>query len=307
MDDPSDQFEEHRAHLESLGYRMLGSVAEAEDVVQDAYLRWHGVDRAAIDNPRAFLSKIVTRLCLDRMKSAQSRREIYVGPWLPEPLVTDAGFLSDPSETVADDVSFALMLALERLSPLERAAFILRDVFDIEFDEIATALDRSAATCRQLVSRARYHIKAARPRFAVAPEDGARIAEAFFDAAHSGDPAALRDMLAEAASLHTDGGGRKPAALNVIAGADKVGRYFAGLFRKGKAKHPLWTRRLIVNGLPGCATLERDGTLQTTALEIADGRIAAIYVTRNPDKLGQLAPFLPGWVAAQHGLLSAET
>jgi RNA polymerase sigma-70 factor (ECF subfamily) len=296
MDDRSDQFETHRAHLVGLAYRMLGSVAEAEDAVQDAYLRWHGADRGNVNNPRAFLSKVVTRLCLDRMKSARQRREVYVGPWLPEPLVQDADFVSNPVEHVADDISFALMLALERLSPLERAAFILHDIFDLEFDEIATALYRSEATCRQLVRRARAHVAAERPRFTVTPAEGANIAEAFFKASRSGDTAALRDLLADTVLLHTDGGGRKPAALNVIFGAHKVGRYFGGLFRKGKVMDPLWTKRVTINGQPGLATVERDGTLQTVALEIANGRIDAIYVTRNPDKLGQLAPFLPHWV-----------
>jgi RNA polymerase sigma-70 factor (ECF subfamily) len=234
MDDRSDQFETHRAHLVGLAYRMLGSVAEAEDAVQDAYLRWHGADRGNVNNPRAFLSKVVTRLCLDRMKSARQRREVYVGPWLPEPLVQDADFVSNPVEHVADDISFALMLALERLSPLERAAFILHDIFELEFDEIATALYRSEATCRQLVRRARAHVAAERPRFTVTPAEGANIAEAFFKASRSGDTAALRDLLADTVLLHTDGGGRKPAALNVIFGAHKVGRYFGGLFRKGK-------------------------------------------------------------------------
>jgi RNA polymerase sigma-70 factor (ECF subfamily) len=205
--------------------------------------------------------------------------------------------VSNPVEHVADDVSFALMLALERLSPLERAAFLLHDIFELEFDEIATALHRREATCRQLVRRARSHVAAERPRFTVNPAEGANIAEAFFKASRSGDTAALRDLLADTVLLHTDGGGRKPAALNVIFGAGKVGRYFGGLFRKGKVVDPLWTKRVTINGLPGLATLEQDGTLQTMALEIANGRIDAIYVTRNPDKLGQLAPFLPDWAA----------
>jgi RNA polymerase sigma-70 factor (ECF subfamily) len=190
MDDRSDPFETHRAHLVGLAYRMLGSVAEAEDAVQDAYLRWHGADRGNVTNPRAFLSKVVTRLCLDRMKSARQRREIYVGPWLPEPLVQDTDFVSNPVEHVTDDISFALMLALERLSPLERAAFILHDIFELAFDEIATALHRREATCRQLVRRARSHVAAERPRFTVNPAEGANIAEAFFKA--SAECAGLR-------------------------------------------------------------------------------------------------------------------
>lgn len=287
------EFETHRAYLRGIAYRMLGSVSEAEDAVQDAYLRWHNAEQKAVENPKAFLARIVTRLCLDRLKAARRTREIYVGEWLPEPIVVDADYVDHQSEHVANDVSFALMLALERLSPLERAAYILRDIFDVEFNEIAGALNRSEATCRQLVRRAREHIAQARPRFEVDREENTRIADAFFTSLRTGDVSALRDLLAESAIFHTDGGGRKVAALNPIYGADKISRLLAGLTKKAKLLQPLWSKAVLINGLPGILSIEQDGSLQSTALEISNGQITAIYVTRNPDKLIHLRKFIP--------------
>ena len=286
------EFEQHRGYLTGLAYRMLGSVADAQDTVQDAYLRWHRADSAVVANPRAFLSKTVTRLCLDQMKSARRRRETYVGPWLPEPLIEQMPVDEDNAGEVAHDASVALMLALERLSPLERATFILHDVFDLGFDEIAGALDRSEAACRQLAARARAHMRDSPPRFSVSLEDASRIAEAFYAAARSGDVAGLRDLLAADVVLKTDGGGHKPSALRPVLGADKVSRFFAGIARKARLARPSWVRRVTINGLPGFATIEPDGTLQTTALDIADGRIKAVYIVRNPEKLGQVREML---------------
>jgi RNA polymerase sigma-70 factor (ECF subfamily) len=293
MDDNLTDFEAHRAHLKGLAYRMLGSVSEAEDAVQDAYLRWHDTARGEIENPRAYLSRVITRLCLDRLKSARHRREIYVGPWLPEPLVADAGMVTMPEEGVARDVSVALMLVLERLSPLERAAFILHDVFDMDFDEVAAALGRSEATCRQLARRARGHVDEARPRFAVAQEDGREIAEAFFAASRSGDAGAIKALLAETAMLHSDGGGRKAAALNLIEGADRISRFFAGLTQKIGSIVPRWSKWTTINGLPGVVTIEYDGTLQTTAFEVEAGQVTAVYVVRNPEKLKHIESIVP--------------
>ena len=289
-----DLFEANRRRLTGLAYRMLGSVSEAEDIVQDAYIRWQGTDRAQVAAPAGYLSRIVARLCLDRLKSARQRREIYVGPWLPEPLVTEEAAPDIEAVTVrANEASMALMLALERLSPLERVAFILHDIFDMEFDEVGEALGRSEATCRQLASRARGHVRANRPRAAVAPEQGRRLAEAFFAASRSGDVAALQSLLVADAVLHSDGGGKKPAALRLIEGADKISRFFAGLSRKPKSMQPIWSRQVQVNGLPGWATVESDGTVQVTALQIAEDGIRAIYVIRNPDKLRHILPMLP--------------
>lgn len=298
MGDATRDLQEHRRYLTGLAYRMLGEVSEAEDVVQDAYVRWHNADRARVANPRAYLSTVVTRLCLDRLKEARRRRETYVGAWLPEPLIEDTSPAVAPVEEVAESVSVALMLALERLSPLERAAFLLHDVFDMGFDEIAPALGRSAAACRQLASRARGHVRTARPRFTVKPDEGARLAEAFLAASRAGDTAALRDLLVESATLHGDGGGRKRANLSPIRGADKICRFFAGLARKVEDARPVWNKLVAVNGLPGFVTVERDGTLQTTALEVEDGRIVAIYVVRNPDKLTHVLPLVPDSVRA---------
>lgn len=293
MSETSADFEQHRGYLTGLAYRMLGSVAEAEDVVQDGYLRWHDVDRTRVDNARAWLSTVVTRLALDRLKSARRRRETYVGPWLPEPLVEDSSVFADPTNDLAEDISFALMLALERLSPLERAAFLLHDVFDMNFEEIAAALDRSATACRQLASRARSHVRAARPRFSVGQKERARVTDAFLAAARSGDTSTLRKLLAESVTLHSDGGGRKRAALRVLTGADRICRLYACIARNTGGAPPRWSMRLVINGLPGWLSVEHDGTLQTIAVEVVHDRIAAIYVVRNPEKLAHLAHMVP--------------
>src|SRR6516162_2956032 len=196
-------FEAHRRALTGLAYRMLGSRAEAEDVVQDAYLRWHEADQDAIEEPRRYLGTIVTRLCLDRMKSARARREVYVGQWLPEPVVDEA-LDTDAAGDLAHDLSVALMLVLERLSPLERASFLLHDVFGLDFTDVGRALGRGEAACRQLAARARAHIEEGRPRFAASREEGDRLAAAFVAAAQSGDTAMLTKLLAHDAVLYSD-------------------------------------------------------------------------------------------------------
>ncbi|MFC0242270.1 sigma-70 family RNA polymerase sigma factor [Rhodopseudomonas telluris] len=281
-DDAAASFAPLRPRLVRLAYRMLGSVAEAEDVVQDAYLRWHRTDRAAVRDAVGFLTQVVTRLCLDVLKSARKTRETYVGPWLPEPLI------SPPAEEEGDDITLTLMLALERLSPLERAAFLLHDVFGLSFDDIARTLDRDAAACRQLATRARGHVRTARPRFPVSEERGLAIAGAFFEASRSGDLAGLTALLADDVVFYGDGGGKRLAALNPIHGAVRVARFFAGIARKKPAASALLAMQSI-DGLPGFVSQERDGP-QTTALAIEDGRIVAIYVVRNPDKLRHLPP-----------------
>jgi RNA polymerase sigma-70 factor, ECF subfamily len=281
-------FEAYRRHLLGLAYRMLGSLAEAEDAVQEAYLRWHAADRAQIENPRAFLSTIVTRLCLDELKSARVQRESYVGPWLPEPVLDTAALDAETASDHAQDLSVALMLTLERLSPLERAAFILHDVFDVEFAEIAQNLGRSEAACRQLAARGRAHVQAARPRFSPSAEEGTRLAEAFRLATRSGDAAGMVRLLAADAVLYTDGGGKRIAALNPIHGSDKIARFFAGVVKKTHADG--WrVRDAHINGDPGFVFADPEGALQTIAFDIADGRIAAIYLMVNPDKLRRVA------------------
>ena len=277
-------FDALRPRLTRIASRMLGSVADAEDVVQDAYLRWHGVERASIRSAEAFLVRVVTRLCLDQLKSARARRETYVGPWLPEPLI------EGPSTDLerSDEITLSLMVALERLSPLERAAFQLHDVFDVPFEEVARSLDRDPATCRQLASRARTHVRADRRRFPLPPDQGRRLAEAFFAASQRDDVAALERLLAADAVLMTDGGGRAAAALNPIHGSTRIARFFAGLARKFEAAQASFLRHALVDGLPGYLSRDAQGALQTTALLIRDERIAAIYVTRNPEKLRHL-------------------
>jgi RNA polymerase sigma-70 factor (ECF subfamily) len=277
-------FEGHRRALTGLAYRMLGSRADAEDVVQDAYLRWHDADHAAIEQPRRYLGTVVTRLCLDRMKSAQARCEVYVGQWLPEPVVDeslDAGTAGD----LAHDLSVALMLVLERLSPLERASFLLHDVFGLDFAEVSRALDRGEAACRQLAARARTHIEKDRPRFHASREEGHRLTAAFAAAVQSGDAAMLTKLLAEDAVLYSDGGGKRAAALNPIRGADKILRFLAGIARKNPWLFAMQVRPAIVNGLAGLVMREDDGSINTLAIDHHDGRIAAIYLMRNPDKL----------------------
>lgn len=282
-DDATTEFETHRPRLVRLAYRMLGSRASAEDMVQEAWLRWRQVDLDAVQDAGGYLSRIVTRLCLDEMKSARVRRESYVGQWLPEPLVDD---LEEPVDN--DDLTLTLMLALERLSPLERAAFLLHDVFGQPLHEIATALDRDAAAVRQLASRARKHVQAAKPRFPVAQDEGRRIAEAFFTATRAGDMTALTALLAEDVVIRSDGGGKVIAFRNPIVGIDRVLRLYAGLRRKFTDDDLEILRPVTVDGLPGYVTRERGLILQTTAFAIEDGRIVGIFITRNPDKLGHV-------------------
>jgi RNA polymerase sigma-70 factor, ECF subfamily len=282
-------FEPHRSYLRGLAYRMLGSQAEAEDAVQDAWLRWNGADAAAVHNPRAFLAQTVTRLCLDRLKSAQAQRERYVGPWLPEPVIEALAADDDPALAAerAADVSVAFMLALERLSPLERAAFLLHDVFDCDFAEIAEALDRSAAACRQLAARAREQLRSERPRFRPRADEARRLLDAFEQALASGDAARFKALLAEDVRFVSDGGGRIAAPRIVVAGLERVAKAVLGLV--GKHPPPAGSRyeRARINGLPGMVVRGPDGhVIQTVALETDVGRrISALYIVRNPDKL----------------------
>lgn len=289
-DEPAASFEPHRAYLRGLAYRMLASMAEAEDAVQDAYLRWHRIGakaRGAIETPRAWLSKATTRLCLDRLKSARAQRETYVGPWLPEPVIEPEA-AEDPAE-LAQDLSVAFLLLLERLSPLERAAFLLHDVFEMSFQQVAEVLQRDPAACRQLATRARKHVEVGRPRFDAKAEDQARIATAFMAAANSGDAQQLAQLLAQDAIFVSDGGGKVRAALNPILGRDKIAAFFMGVRRKlplpeGTEYHPT-----VINGLPGFLVVRPDGRIdQTLSFEIQDGVIRRIYVVRNPDKLKAL-------------------
>lgn len=275
-------FEAARPRLTRLAYRMLGSVAEAEDAVQDAWLRWNGAEHDRVDDPAAWLVRTTTRLCLDRLRAAKSRRESYIGPWLPEPLVED--IVEDPVER-AEEVSVAFLLALQRLSPLERAVFLLHDVFDQDYDQVAETLGRSEPSCRQLASRARSHLKDSRPRFDVSQDAVARLAAAFLDAASRNDPAALGALLAEDAVLISDGGGKRAAALRPIIGRDDILQFLKGLAWRGPWPPQGPVRAARINGYPGVVLGSPDG-VQTIAFEPAtDGRLGAIYIMRNPEKL----------------------
>src|ERR1700730_3222433 len=277
-----DPMAPYRGRLLGLAYRMLGSRSDAEDVVQDAYLRFAGAQD--VHNAEAFLVTIVTRLCLDRLKSARAQREVYVGPWLPEPVFDAEGLAADTATELADDLSFALMLALDRLAPLERAAFLLHDVFDMPFAEVAGMIDRTEAARRQLATRARRAVKDARPTPAATPERHAHLLNAFSEAVASGDVSRLAGLLRADAIAMTDGGGRKSAALNPIMGADKVARFFIALAAKN-AGRDIRIRPTMINGTVG-ALLYMDGEVDHTLSMAIDGdRIAAIYIVRNPDKL----------------------
>jgi RNA polymerase sigma-70 factor (ECF subfamily) len=292
MSNPAVSFEPHRRRLLGLAYRMLGSMADAEDAVQETYLRWHGADRDKVSNPRAFLMTTTTRLCLDILTSARARREEYVGPWLPEPVVDTAALAPDSRTELAEDLSIALLLTLDRLSPLERAAFLLHDVFDFPFSDVAAALDRSEAACRQLAARARAHVRASRPRGATRPLAPSReidtkhtqLMSAFVAAARSGDVDRLTQMLASDIRVVADGGGKVSAALHVLEGADRAAQFLAGTARKGWRND--WTIRFAsINGLPGAIVDSPEGPVQTAAFEIDGDVIRALYVVRNPDKL----------------------
>lgn len=286
MTPADDPLAAYRGRLLGLAYRMLASRAEAEDVLQDAFLRYAAVEKGAVDNEEAFLVTTVTRLCLDRLKSAKARREVYVGPWLPEP-VFDAEALSPESAVeLAGDLSFALLLTLERLTAAERAAFLLHDVFDTPFAEVAAALGKSEAACRQLAARARRAVRAARPGRPPPAEAHRALVSRFAEALGSGDASGLRDLLAADATLVSDGGGIKLAALNPIHGNENVARFFEGVARKAREQGAR-TRFAFasINGEPG-AVVYIDGALeQTMSFDIAGGRIVAIYVVRNPEKL----------------------
>jgi RNA polymerase sigma-70 factor (ECF subfamily) len=287
-DAPAAAFEPHRAYLIGVAYRMLGSIADSEDIVQEAFLRWQGVDRAEVAEPRAYLARVVSRLCLDRLKSAEVRRNEYVGTWLPDPLVEDLVDAGPDRSAIAESVSVALMMTLERLSPLERAAFLLHDVFDMDYGVVAGVLDRSEAACRQLAARAREHVRDGKPRFA--PKEGAedRLLGAFTGAMLTGDTQALAAMLAEDAVFYSDGGGKRHAALNPVYGRDRIVRFLVGVTKKRPAVDPERSRAARINGLPGFVLHTVEG-VETLALEIAGDVIVRIYAVRNPDKLRHLA------------------
>jgi RNA polymerase sigma-70 factor, ECF subfamily len=295
MSNPAASFEPFRHRLLGLAYRMLGSVADAEDAVQETYLRWHTAERDNVSDPRAFLMTTTTRICLDMLTSARARREEYVGPWLPEPVVDTAALAPDSRTELAEDLSIALLLTLDRLSPLERATFLLHDVFDFSFSEVATALERSEAACRQLAARARAHVRAVRPSGITAPPARSneidakheQLMSAFFAAMRAGDLTALTQLLASDVRVMTDGGGKVAAALDVLDGADRAAGFLIDVARKGW-RDDFTLRFVSMNGLPGVVVHGSGGPVQTATFEIEGDVIRALYVVRNPDKLRHL-------------------
>jgi RNA polymerase sigma-70 factor (ECF subfamily) len=290
----AEEFEELRPLLFSIAYRILGSVGEAEDAVQETWLRF-ARSPARPTSTRDYLSAAVTRIAIDVLRSARVRRERYVGPWFPEPLLSDPN--EDPARAaeLADSVSMAALLLLERLSPLERAVFVLRDVFAFGFDEIAAAVGRSEPACRQLLVRARRHMADGRPRFAADRRERQELAARFFDALKDGDVERLQDLLAADVQFVGDGGGKAPQLARAIVGAQNVARVLGTVF-------PLLSRIDVsfapqeVNGQPGAVFRDRDGrVLHTLALDVLDGRIQAVRAVINPDKLGHLGPVADAW------------
>lgn len=291
MNSAQDPLRPMRKRLLGLAYRMLGSHADAEDILQEAYLRF-STAAGRIGNPQGYLTKVVTRLCIDRLKSAACQRETYVGPWLPEPIADVEKLSLEAATELADDISFALMLALERLTPAERAAFILHDVFDLGFDEIAAMLEKSSGACRQLASRARRAMRQDKPIGRPSREDHERLLKAFGKAVVSGDVAAVAALLREDAVLLADGGGKVVTAINPIVGRNKIARYFIGASRKFGHAGDVQAVLQPANGvLSMCAY--RDGqVVQITTIEGNVGIISAIYMVSNPDKL---AAFRSAW------------
>ncbi|MFE9286456.1 RNA polymerase sigma-70 factor [Streptomyces olivaceus] len=286
----ADVFEEHRPVLLGVAYRMLGRLADAEDVVQEAWLRWSGADRSAVREPRGYLVRVTTRLAVDRLRQIKSRGETYVGPWLPEPCVThfgDAGPDTAEQAVLADSVSLAVLVVLESLSPLERAVFVLREAFGYPYAEIAAMLERGEPAVRQLAGRARRHVGERRPRYDVDPAQRRDLTERFLAAAAGGDLAALLELLAPDVRLVGDSGGKSRAPLRELEGSDKVARFLQGAARKSV---PDLTHRLLeINGGPALLVLSGGTPDSVFQLDVSGGRVQAVYIIRNPDKLRSLA------------------
>jgi len=287
-------YEELRPLLLSIAYRMLGSVAEAEDVVQEAFLRYQHVlaERPAeVDSPRAYLSAVVTRLAIDQLRSARARRERYVGEWLPEPVVTEETPLEGARYVEeADSLSLVFLLLLERLTPVERAVFLLHDVFDYRYDEIARIVGKSEENCRQLASRARRHVREEKPRFETSRRLREELADRFFAAIGDGDLDGLVEMLARDAVVYGDGGGKAPSWPRPIVGRERVAKLLAGVGRQGRELGVSF-RRAEINGQPGAMFFDPDGRLiNVVILDIADGLVQTVRSIVNPDKLRHLGP-----------------
>jgi RNA polymerase sigma-70 factor (ECF subfamily) len=289
-DELADLYRELRPYAFSIAYRMLGSVSEAEDVVQDAFVRLSRVDRAAIDNPKSYLATVTTRLAIDALTSARAKREQYVGPWLPEPLVVDTQAGPDDAAETADSLAMAFLVVLEQLSPVERAVFLLREVFGYEYGEIAEVVGKSEANCRQLVRRARQHIEEDRPRFEASRKQRFELAEKFMAACQNGDMDGLISLLAGDVAFYGDGGGIATALPRPMFGRDNVARFLMGIFRRARTEG-YSLEPTVVNGQPGAVTRDADGNIFSVfSIDIADGVVQAIRSIVNPQKLTHLGP-----------------
>jgi RNA polymerase sigma-70 factor (ECF subfamily) len=289
-DTATDLFEEHRPLLLGVAYRMLGRVADAEDVVQDTWLRWAGADRSAVRETRAYLVRVTTRLAIDRLRQIKARGETYVGPWLPEPYVTAyEDTVPDAAEraVLADSVSLAVLVVLESLSPLERAVFVLREAFGYPYAEIAALLDRGEPAVRQIAARARKHVDERRPRYDVDPAQRRDLTERFLTAAAEGDLTGLMALLAPDVRLVGDSGGKSRAPLRVIESAGKVGRFLIGA---AEQRGPVSFRPAEINGGPAVVVLDGDRVDSVLQVDVLDGRVQSVYIIRNPDKLRSLPP-----------------
>ncbi|MDQ3709960.1 MAG: RNA polymerase sigma-70 factor, partial [Actinomycetota bacterium] len=293
-----EEFEELRPLLFAIAYRILGSVAEAEDAVQETWLRYEASPTTPT-SAKAFLSAVVTRISIDVLRSARVRRESYVGPWFPEPLITDPYEDPERSAELADSLSMAALLLLERLSPLERAVFVLRDVFGFGFPEIASAVGRSEAACRQLAVRARRHMDDGRPRFEADRREREELAARFFDAVRDGDIDGLRELLAADVQMVGDAGGKAPTFPKGVIGADNVARVIASIFPV-LAKIDVRMEPREINGQPGAILRDRDGrVVSTLTLDTLGGRIQTIRSVISPEKLGHLGPVADAWALAR--------
>ncbi|AGU52406.1 RNA polymerase sigma-70 factor, ECF family [Variovorax paradoxus B4] len=287
MDDPTLAFNSRRRRLQGIAYRMLGSVAEAEEVVQDAWLRWHEADKAAFDSAEAWLVTVVTRLSIDRLRAAKVQREHYIGPWMPEPTLTDGPDTPEQLLERADNISVAFLAVLERLAPEARAAFLLREVFDADYDEVARTLGKTEAACRQLVHRAKAQVQEARPRFQVPRETHQRLLRAFADAAARGSLQDLKALMAEDVELIGDGGGKVQTFSKMLRGSQRLAQLYFALWRRMGASVRMELAE--INGEPGLLRFI-DGQLESAqTFEIEGERIVRIRAQRNPDKLARIA------------------
>jgi RNA polymerase sigma-70 factor (ECF subfamily) len=280
------EFESYRPLMFSIAYRMLGSAMEAEDVVQEAFLRCR--EAGEVQHPKAYLSTVVTRLCLDQLKAARVKRETYVGPWLPEPILTNGGSLGEPSEKTeaAESISMAFLVLLESLTPAERAVFLLREVFDYEYSEIAAILGKEETACRQLFSRAKKHVTEHRPRFKSTPEEHTRLFNSFLMAINAGDLEGLTSLLAEDVTLWSDGGGKVTAARHPLHGANTIARFLIGLMR---LKTDAMTFEIAeVNGSLALMIYDGDAINGVMTVEVGDGRVRGVRFVVNPDKLTKM-------------------